>query len=349
MNDLGTLPGGANSSAYAINDAGQVCGSSDGHAAVWMGGVASDVGGPGASSVALAINGRGHAAGLAGARPVLFADGVVTDLLTLPGFSSGQANGIDDADRIVGTVSQPGSGEVGGVSHAFIWQDGAMIDLNTLIDPGVVELLSASAIDASGRIVGLMKPVRLMGAGGPHAFLLTPDTGNEETIFDQASPPVPAYDDPNAVTLGVRFQSDVDGVVESVRFYRGVSDPAGYSVALWDATNPAGGPLGVSSVTSDTTPGWQVVPLSPPVAISANQPYIASYYTTVGQYAVEKGGLQSAIGGGHVTTLASGAGGNGVFAYGALDPGVFRFPAQSSDSGDNYWVDVVFRACPAGL
>jgi probable HAF family extracellular repeat protein len=59
--------------------------------------------------------------------------------------------------------------------HAFLYSDGTMLDLNTLLAPEYAgwDLTSANGINDNGWIIG--------GARGPdgldHAFLLTPEPG----------------------------------------------------------------------------------------------------------------------------------------------------------------------------
>src|SRR5439155_8257033 len=90
--NLGTLPGGRVSFAYAINHAGQVVGVSEG-----------------------------------GSGAFLWQNGVMTDLGTLGGGYASYAYGINDAGQVVGT-----SEDSSGLTHAFLWSGGTMIDLGTL-------------------------------------------------------------------------------------------------------------------------------------------------------------------------------------------------------------------------
>ena len=74
-------------------------------------------------------------------------DHVIHDLGTLPGDNLSEATGINDKGQIVG-VSFPSS-------HAFIWQNGVMTDLNTLIPPdSPLALISTGDIDDRGEITG---------------------------------------------------------------------------------------------------------------------------------------------------------------------------------------------------
>lgn len=72
------------------------------------------------------------------------------DLGTLPGDAFSEALGINDAGTIVGqSISASGS------SRAFIWQNGTMTDLNTLIPPSSgLYLLFANDINDEGNIAG---------------------------------------------------------------------------------------------------------------------------------------------------------------------------------------------------
>jgi probable HAF family extracellular repeat protein len=68
---------------------------------------------------------------------------------TLPGDSFSIAWGINIQGQIVGQ-----SINASGASRAFIWRNGVMTDLNTLIVPGVVSLVYANDINDSGEIAG---------------------------------------------------------------------------------------------------------------------------------------------------------------------------------------------------
>jgi probable HAF family extracellular repeat protein len=114
--DLGTL-GGTNSAAFGINNIGQIVGSSQT---------------PG--------DGTQHA--------FLYGGGLITDLGTLGGTES-QADGVNSRGLIVGWAKT-----TDGEPHAFLWNAGRMLDLNSFapIGPDAV-LVEATAINDVGQIV----------------------------------------------------------------------------------------------------------------------------------------------------------------------------------------------------
>jgi probable HAF family extracellular repeat protein len=109
------------------------------------------------------------------------------DLGVLPGDLDAAGLGLNNKGEVVGpSVSAPGPSA--GNFRAFLWREGAMRDLNSLIPPASpLYLLIAYAINDSGQIAGLGLET---STGDLHAFLATPcdrihsDTGwckNDET------------------------------------------------------------------------------------------------------------------------------------------------------------------------
>jgi probable HAF family extracellular repeat protein len=90
----------------------------------------------------------------------------MTDLGTLGG-SGSAAYGINDQGQVVGE-----SGTSSGSLRPFLWQEGVMTDLNSLVSNGSGwTLLNATAINNGGQIVGNgTNPAGLL-----HGYLLTPD------------------------------------------------------------------------------------------------------------------------------------------------------------------------------
>jgi probable HAF family extracellular repeat protein len=192
--DLGTFPGGIQAFASAINDAGQVVGTSDGtiviskkttqhfsHAFLYANGKMVDLGTPAGTtaSQATAINGNGQIVGVIffSSEPThaaLYSNGVWTDLGAFPGASSTQATGINSLGQIVGTAFFPQvsyNPPIPGKHVPFIVSNGALVDLNTLIPTNTgFTLTDALGINGSGQIVCDAKN----SSGVTHAVLLTP-------------------------------------------------------------------------------------------------------------------------------------------------------------------------------
>jgi hypothetical protein len=150
------------------------------------------------------------------------------------------------------------------------------------------------------------------------------------------TPATVTVSDPSAVELGLKFQSDVNGFVTGLRFYKGASNIGVHVGNLWTSS---GALLTTVTFTNETASGWQPVDLATPIAITANTTYIASYHTTVGYYSADPAYFASSgFTNPPLRALANGAdGGNGVYIYGAS-----AFPNQTYNS-TNYWVDVVFQ------
>jgi hypothetical protein len=142
--------------------------------------------------------------------------------------------------------------------------------------------------------------------------------------------------DPNAVELGVKFRSDIDGYITGIRFYKGPSNTGTHIGSLWSATGTL---LGQVTFSGESASGWQQANFSTPIAVTANTTYIASYNTSVGLYSDDNNYFtNTGVDNPPLHALQSGVdGGNGLFEYGATP----TFPINTHlDS--NYWVDVVF-------
>jgi probable HAF family extracellular repeat protein len=153
MTALGTLPGGAGSDAYAINNHGLIGGSSfEGeitlpeypfHAVFFRGGGVdplgvSDVG----NSAVYGLNDLGQAVGgiptstiIHGSHAFLYSGGVVTDLGALDVFDDSIATDINGLGQVVGSSAVQLSESTYGY-HGFLYDSATgMVDLNSLIDP----------------------------------------------------------------------------------------------------------------------------------------------------------------------------------------------------------------------
>jgi WD40 repeat protein len=149
-------------------------------------------------------------------------------------------------------------------------------------------------------------------------------------------PALPAQNDSSPVEVGVKFRSDLDGVIEAIRFYKGNGNTGTHVGNLWTLTGTL---LGSATFTGETATGWQQVDFSPPIPITAGTVYVASYFAPNGHYAADQFFFDTAgVDAPPLHLLQNGVrGGNGVYIYSPTS----AFPSQSFRA-TNYWVDVVF-------
>jgi hypothetical protein len=159
------------------------------------------------------------------------------------------------------------------------------------------------------------------------------------TIPGTTVPGTVGWNDPEAVELGVRFQSDVNGYVAGIRCYQSAAESGTHIGNLW---TEAGANLASVTFTNSGVDGWQYQAFNAPVAIGSNTTYVASYYTPTGHYCFTANYFQSAVTNYPLRALGhTGEGGNGVYAY----TNQSAFPTQTANA-INYWVDVVLVTNP---
>jgi methionine-rich copper-binding protein CopC len=189
---------------------------------------------------------------------------------------------------------------------------------------GVTYTASVSASDLAGNAMA-----------SPFTWSFTTGVVTQSLWSDAATPAVETATDTAPIEVGVRFQSDIDGYIKAIRFYKGTGNTGLHVGHLWDA---AGHLLASVNFTSETVTGWQQAQLSTPVAVTANTTYIVSYYAPHGGYSYTYNYFGSGWNNDHLHALANGdGGGNGVYRYGTGG----GFPTQSFNA-TNYWADVVF-------
>jgi hypothetical protein len=135
-----------------------------------------------------------------------------------------------------------------------------------------------------------------------------------------------------AVTLGLKFYSEVSGSVTGVRFYKGTRNTGTHVGTLWAAS---GAKLASVTFSGETASGWQQANFSSPIAITANTTYVISYSAPYGAHAHDQYYSWSTLSARPLHVAGSSP---GVFTYGS---GVL-FPSSAWNSS-NYWVDVVFK------
>jgi probable HAF family extracellular repeat protein len=196
IRELHPLSGDTVGLAVWINDNGQAVGASGTcansslpplafgpHAVLWdKDGSAHDLGNLGSTklNMALSINNQGQVVGLSSLTPEsspFFGTHAflwtrtegMRDLGTLPGDVVSVGSGINDKGQIVGP-----SFDADGNPRPYLWQNGVMTDLNTLVPANSpLYLLWAAGINARGEIAGF----GVNHSGDVHAFLAIPGGG----------------------------------------------------------------------------------------------------------------------------------------------------------------------------
>jgi probable HAF family extracellular repeat protein len=186
-NALPTVVGDPDGQAQGINEQGQAVGYSGTctaarHATLWEDGNAIQLPGLGSverSNIAWAINNQGQIVGQSRSPDgttrlaVLWQNREITKLGTgtLPGDFGAIATGINSRGQVVGSTIDSGLNW----SHAFIYQDGVMKDVNTMF-PADSNLFATmgNTINERGQISGMATVLSGPHAGEIHAFLATP-------------------------------------------------------------------------------------------------------------------------------------------------------------------------------
>ena len=188
VHELQTFPGDPVGLAYAINNRGQAVGQSgpcgvdflgtNSHALLWNNVKPTDLGNLGGAMNNLAqdINELGEAVGLsdlagdATFHAFLWRGKKMIDLGTLPGDIHSNGESINIEEEVVGR-----SADADFNGSAFVWRNGVMTDLNTLISANSpLFLMNATSNNDLGQIVG---SALVVSTGETHVFLATPIAG----------------------------------------------------------------------------------------------------------------------------------------------------------------------------
>ncbi|QFZ19768.1 DUF4082 domain-containing protein [Saccharothrix syringae] len=195
------------------------------------------------------------------------------------------------------------------------------------LKPGTRYTATVLAVDVNGNA---------MASAATWSFTTGPQAACPCSLFSEANvPDEPSTGQRVPVELGVRFGTSEPGSVTGVRFYKGAGNTGTHTGSLW---TDQGVLLATGTFTGETATGWQTLTFDTPAPVSADQVYVASYYSPTGQYAVNRNyfGLRGQFASPPLWT-APGAYANGRYRSGA------GFP-DSHYIGSNYWVDVVFAA-----
>lgn len=161
----------------------------------------------------------------------------------------------------------------------------------------------------------------------------TSTTSTTTSLFTGVTPATAAVSDTGAVELGTVFSPSVDGTVTAIRFYKGSGNTGTHTGSIWSSS---GTRLATVTFTNETATGWQSAALATPLALSAGQTYVVSYYAPNGQYAYTGGYFSSPRTVGPLTAPATQ---NGRFVYGTGG----GFPTGSYNAA-SYFVDMVFQS-----
>ena len=258
--DLGTL-GGLSSFATAINDAGQVAGTSytstgERSAFLWQGGVMHDIGASGASD----INQSGQVAATsydASLWTPMMPNGTEGSFQSLgalpPDYTDFRetvstysiAAGVNDLGTVVGdsrtihSYADPDGGYEYETSRVFVWAGGVMEDL---LGEGV-GLQHATAINNAGQIVG----------NGPYSYVFPGQTPNRAFLLTPESATTPFVNiDDVTITEG---NSGTSNAVFTVRLSAASSQAVAVNFATTNGSATASGDYHATSGTLTFAPG----------------------------------------------------------------------------------------------
>ena len=197
----------------------------------------------------------------------------------------------------------------------------------------VVTFTPASALAAGTAYSAVVSLGAAALAGGSWSFstAASAGTGTEYSLLGTLSPAVVTDEDPSPVELGMSFSSSAAGSVTAIRFFKGAANTGTHTGSLWSST---GQRLATVTFTGETASGWQSAQLATPVALTAGQTYVVSYFAPVGRYSTTDNYFSTARTAGPLT---AGSTSNGRYLYASAG----GFPTDSWQSA-NYFVDVVF-------
>jgi hypothetical protein len=247
------------------------------------------------------------------------------------------------------TIGSYSTAILAGTDTAFLWKQ--------ISGPNTASFTNIKRVNPE--VYGLIQGVYVFqqyayGAGAPgvdsariSVTVLPP--GLSPNIFTTQTPAVTLANAGGGIEVGVKFRSSEDGFITGVRFYKAAGNTGTHTGELYalDGTR-----LAQAVFTNETNAGWQTVSFSTPVAIKAYATYVASYFSSAGNFNVTTGYFKKSAINNPLTALSDGYNGpndpNGVFNISPVP--VFPIPpGVQSSNYNNYWVDVVFTNANGSL
>ncbi len=246
------------------------------------------------------------------------------EMVTVSGTAADTGGGVVAAVEVSTDGGQTWHPATGTTSWTYAWN--AAGSKTATIEARAIDDSANLGVASAPDTVNVMCPCSLLGG-------LTPAVAD-------------AGDASGAITLGVKFQSEISGTVNGVRFFKSSANTGTHVGGLWTSS---GEKLAEATFTTETATGWQTVQFAKPVSIKANTTYIAGYLAPKGHYADTQWQMDNPAAVGPtilqhkpLRIVADTEAGNGVFSYGSS----LTFP-NSTYRADNYWVDVLFSPAEA--
>ena len=205
-------------------------------------------------------------------------------------------------------------------------------------------LVTTHGIGLTGLITGTTYYYRATSVDALGNTVTSPAAPNPPATFVQnsvsvwnssATPAVVDSLDPGSVELGMKFRSDVPGLMTGVRFYKSAANTGTHIGNLWTSTGTL---LGSAVFNNESASGWQQANFATPLLINADTTYIVSYFAPNGHYSATFAFFNAGVDSPPLHALASGIDGpNGIFVYAPAS----SFPTSTANN-NNYWVDAVF-------
>ncbi|HJZ37720.1 MAG TPA: DUF4082 domain-containing protein, partial [Solirubrobacterales bacterium] len=246
------------------------------------------------------------------------------EMVTVSGTAADTGGGVVAAVEVSTNGGKTWHPATGTTSWTYAWN--ASGSKTATIEARAIDDSANLGVASAPDVVNVMCPCSLLGG-------LTPAVAD-------------GGDATGSITVGIKFQSEVSGTINGVRFFKSAANTGTHVGGLWSGT---GEPLAEATFTGETATGWQSVTFAKPVAVKANTTYVAGYLAPKGHYSDTQWQTDSPAAVGPtilehkpLRIVADTEGGNGVFAYGTS----LTYPTGTYRA-DNYWVDVSFSPAEA--